>query len=117
MVSTFKFADHVVGVLIESNLNDEVVHEVQAIIFEGFKENKKMNLFIEIRTGSKISLTAFLKDLFFTLKHADQFQKIALVTDLIWFQKVMAVKDLVMNAEIRSFSNKNRMEAITWIAQ
>ncbi len=117
MVSTFTFAHHVLGVLIESDLNDELLHKVQAIILERLKENEKINLFIEIRTGSKISLTAFLKDLFFTLKHADQFQKIALVTDLIWFQKVMAVKDLVMNAEIRSFSNKNRMEAISWIAQ
>jgi len=117
MVSIFEFADHVVGVLIESNLNDELAQEVHAIVLERLKENKKINLFIEIRTGSTISLTASLKDLFFTLKHAGQFHKIALVTDLIWFQNVMAVKDLVMDAEIRSFSNKNRMEAITWIAQ
>jgi len=60
--------DHVVGVLIESNLNDEVVHEVHTIILERFKENKKINLFIEIRKGSTISLAAFLKDMFFTLK-------------------------------------------------
>jgi hypothetical protein len=84
------------------------------------KENKKINLFIEIRTGSTISLEALLKDLVFTLRPRSvggQFYKIALVTNLIWFQKVMAFKDLVMNAEIRSFFNKNRMEAITWIAQ
>jgi len=117
MVSTFKFADHVVGVLIESNLNEELLHKMQAIILEGLKENKKINLFIEIRTGITVSLAAFIKDIVFTLKHADKFQKIALVTDLIWFQKVMSVKDFVMNAEIRSFSNKNRMQAITWIAQ
>ncbi len=117
MVSTFKFADHVVGVLIESDLNDELLLKVQAIVLERLKENKKINLFIEIRTGSTVSLAAFIKDIVFTLKHADQFQKIALVTDLIWFQKVMSVKDFVMNAEIRSFSNKNRMQAITWIAQ
>jgi len=112
---------YVVGVLIESNLNDELVHEVHAIILERLKENKKINLFIEIRTGSTISLAAFLKDLFFTLKPrsigAGRFHKIALVTDMIWFQNVMAVKDLVMDEEIRSFSNKNRMAAITWIAQ
>jgi len=117
MVSTFNFANHVVGVLIESNLNDALVHQVHAIILERLKENKKINLFIEIRTGSTISMLAFLKDLFFTLKHAGKFQKIALVTDLIWFQNVMAVKDLVMNGEIRSFSNKSRIEAIAWIAQ
>ena len=117
MVSIFEFADHVVGVLIESNLNDELAQEVHAIVLERLKENKKINLFIEIRTGSTISLTAFLKDLFFTLKHAGRFHKIALVTDLIWFQNVMAVKDLVMDAEIRTFSNKNRMEAIIWSAQ
>ena len=117
MISSFKFADHVVGILIESNLNDELVNKVHAIILEGLKENKKINLFIEIRTGSTISLAAFLKDQVFILKHAGQFQKIALVTDLVWFQNIMAVKDLMMEAEIRSFSNRNRMEAITWIAQ
>jgi hypothetical protein len=117
MVSTFEFADHIVGVLIESNLNEELVHKMHAIILERLKENKKINLFIEIRTGSTISLAAFLKDQIFTLKHAGQFQKIAFVSDLIWIQNMMAVKDLVMDAEIRSFSNKNRMEAITWIAQ
>jgi len=55
---------YVVGVLIESNLNDELVHEVHGIILERLKENKKINLFIEIRTGSTISLVAFLKDQF-----------------------------------------------------
>jgi len=117
MVSTFKFADHVVGVLIESNLNDELVNEVHAIILERLEENKKINLFIEIGLGSTISLTAFLKDMVFIHRHAGQFHKIALVTELIWFQNVMAVKDLVMDAEIRTFSNKNRMEAIIWSAQ
>jgi len=73
VVLTFKFVNQVVGVLIESNLNDELLHEVQAIILERLKENKKVNLFIEIRTGSTISLAAFLKDLVFTLKHAGQF--------------------------------------------
>jgi len=106
-----------VGVLIESNLNDKHVPEVHAIILDRLKENKKLNLFIQIRTGSTISLIIFLKDQVFTLKYAGQFHKIAVVTDLLWFQKVMAVKYLVMNTEIRSFFNKNRMEAITWIAQ
>ncbi len=76
MVSTFKFADQIVGVLIHSNLNDVLLNEVQAIILERLKENKKINLFIEIRTGSSISLTAFLKGMLFTQKHAVQFQKL-----------------------------------------
>lgn len=117
MVSTFEFSDHIVGILIESNIDDKLVQKVHAIILERLKENKKINLFVEIRTGSTISLVAFLKDLVFTFNHAGQFQKITLVTDLVWFQNVMAVKDLVMNAEVRAFSNKDRMEAIAWVAQ
>jgi len=45
-VATFKFADQIVGVLIHSNLNDVLLNEVQAIILERLKENKKIDLFV-----------------------------------------------------------------------
>jgi len=39
------------------------------------------------------------------------------VTDINWFQNAMEIKDLLMDAEVQSFSLADRLKAISWIAE
>jgi len=117
MISTFEFSDYVVGILVNSDINDKVMDEIHAEILSKLEENETINLFVEIEKGHHVSLKTMLKDLIFKLDHAKQFNKIAMVTDLNWLATVMSMKDLIMTAEVRSFETEERLEAMNWISQ
>lgn len=117
MVSTFRFADNVVGVLIKEDLNAEVMDHVHQLILERVNEHKKINLFVEIEAGLDVSLPALIKDLTFKYKNSKKFYRIAVVTNLNWFQNIMEIKDLVMDTEVKSFKLENRLKAINWIVE
>ena len=117
MVSTFEFSKNVVGILIDSDVNAQLIEEVQEVINDRLQENETINLLIEIRPENKISFNALIKDLKFKAEHAKKFKKIAVVTDLNWFQNVMEIKDLLMEAEVKSFEPKYRLKAMSWIAE
>ena len=117
MISTFKFSKYVVGFLIDSDVNTQLIEEIHKAINDKLKENETINLFIEIKSGNTVSFNALMKDLKFKAEHSKQFRKIAVVTDLNWFQNVMEIKDLVMDAEVKGFEPKYRMKAMSWIAE
>jgi len=117
MISTFEFSGHIVGIMINSDIDDKVLKEIHTEILAKLEENKTINLFIEIEKGHDISLTTLLKDIIFKLDHAKQFTKIAMVTELKWLATIMSMKDLLMKADVRSFDIKNRMEAMNWISE
>tara|TARA_R100001369_G_scaffold954_1_gene3034 strand:+ start:62027 stop:62380 length:354 start_codon:yes stop_codon:yes gene_type:complete len=117
MISTFEFADNVVGILINSKVDSDLMDEVHSAIIDRLKDNETINLFIEIEPGNNISLFALLKDLKFKVEYAKNFRKIAVVTDLQWFQNIMEIKDLLMDAEVKGFEPKYRMKAMSWITE
>ncbi len=117
MVSTFKFSDNIVGVLIKEDLDLKTIKAVHKLILDKGKKHKKINLYIEIEHGLQVSMLAFLKDISFKFINSDNFQRIAVVTDINWLQNVMEIKDLLMDAEVKSFNRADRLKAITWIAE
>lgn len=117
MVSTFEFADNIVGIMIKSDLDLDAIEEVHNEISKRILEHKKINLYVEIESGATFSLPAVLKDLTFKFKNSNKFKKIAVVTDMNWLQNLMEIKDLLMDAEIQSFNVENRLNAISWIAE
>jgi len=117
MVSTFKFSKNVVGILIDSDISSQLIEEIHEMINDRLQENKTINLLIEIKPGNKISFNALIKDLKFKAEHAKQFKKIAVITDLNWFQNIMEIKDLLMDAEVKGYESKYRLKAMNWIAE
>lgn len=116
MYSTFEFADHVVGILINDDVDKKLIGELHKLIAQKIKDHGRINLFVEITASEKVSFQAFMKDLSFKIKHSGDFQKIAVVTDLEWFRAYTGLKDLFLDAEVRSFTNNERLEAINWIS-
>ncbi len=117
MIYTFEFAEDTVGIMIKSKVDSRLIDEVHNAIIDKLKVNETINLFIEIEPGNNITISALLKDLKFKSEHSSQFKKIAVVTDLKWFHSLMEIKDLVMDAEVKTFDHKNRLKAINWIAE
>lgn len=117
MVSSFEFAENVVGIMIDSDLDQELIESVQARILGKLEDHDKISLFFEIRHGSKMTFTAFVNQMNFNLHHTKSFRKIAVVSDLHWLRNSMVVKNIFMATDIKSFSNKERLEALSWITQ
>jgi hypothetical protein len=116
-VSSFEFAGNVVGLIVKSDLNKQSIAKIHDQIREKLKEYDRINLFIEIEKEAKVELTALFEDIKYKYKHAEQFNKIGVVTDVSWFSNLIDIKDLVMKADIRTFDHENRLEALSWIAE
>lgn len=117
MISTFEFADHVVGFLVNDDINKELIERIHESIESKLKEHEMVNIFVEITEGNQFSFSALMKDIVFKTKHKGQFGKMAIVTNLEWVKAYISMKDVLMDAEVRSFSNNDRLEAINWISQ
>lgn len=117
MVSSFEFSDEVVGIMIDSNVDNKVLEEVHKIIEEKFNNERSMSLFVEIKPGVDIPVSLMIKDLFFKLKNAGEFRRIAVVTSPGIFKKVIEIKDLLMEAEVEVYTHRDRIAAINWIAE
>ena len=117
MLSTFEFSGNVVGILIKSDMDQSVYDEMKNLLKEKIQEHQKINLFIEVEKGNDISVKTMMKHLKFTVEHAASFNKIAVVTNKGWFRNGVAVKDLLIKADVEAFSHEKRIEAVQWIAQ
>lgn len=117
MISTFEFSDNIIGILIKNDLDVISIEEVHEAILERLKDHEKISLYVEIEAGVHFSAQAFIKDLVFKYKNAEKYRRIAVVTDLNWFQNMMEIKDLLMDAKVESFKIENRLKAINWIAE
>ncbi|MCB7481569.1 STAS/SEC14 domain-containing protein [Christiangramia sediminis] len=117
MISTFEFADHVVGFLVNDDIDKELIEKIHEAIDSKLRKHEMVNLFVEITEGNQFSFSALMKDIVFKTKHSGQFGKIAIVTNLEWFKAYASMKDVFMDADVRSFSNNDRLEAINWISQ
>lgn len=117
MVSTFELAENVVGIMIDSDLDKDLIESVQAKILDKMEDHEEISIFFEIKKGSKVSFMAFVDQMKFNVNHTKSFKKIAVVSDLHWLRNSMFIKDLIMATDIRSFSNKERLEALAWIAE
>lgn len=117
MVSSFEFANHVVGIMITSNVDKKLLKEIHKIISEKFIDHQRINLFVEINPGVEIPIKIIFKDMIFKLGNASRFNKIAVVSDPGFFKEAMKIKDLLMDAEVEAFVHKDRIKAMNWISE
>ncbi len=117
MVSTFEFAENVVGIMIDSDLDQDLIKDIQAKVLDKLVDHEEISLFFEIKKGNKISFLAFINQMNFNLNHTRSFNKIAVVSDLEWLRNSMFIKNLIMATDIKSFSNEERLDGLAWIAE
>lgn len=117
MKNSFAFADNIVGILLDSQLDDEKIKEIKSLLEERLKTNDFISIYFEDECRQGISLVAYLKSLLFHYTHPDSIQKVAIVTDLKWFQKSMDAKDLMVEANLKTFDISQRIEAMNWVMQ
>lgn len=117
MENTFAFSDNIVGVLVESELDEIRMEEIQSLLNARLEKNLYVSIYIEDQYSHGISLAGFLKSLSFHFTHSKSIKKVAIVTNVAWFQKLMDIKDFVVKAEVKTFDLSERVKAMNWIME
>lgn len=116
MAISFELAGHVVGIMVDKDIDQEYLDKVHKIIEEKLQENDKINLFSEIMPNNEVPLKFLFENIKFKFEHADQINKLAMVTDLKWVRGIMDIDNFFVSTEVKSFELKDRLEAIQWIS-
>ncbi|WP_010230342.1 SpoIIAA family protein [Gillisia marina] len=116
MISTFELANHVVGLIIDRDIEEGNLEDVHEIILDRISEFGKINIFCEITKEKHIAFKCLMEELKFKYENSQSIDKLAIVTDLTWLRAVMNVDDLIGHTKMRSFEIKNRIKAIQWIS-
>ena len=116
MAISFELAEHVVGIMVDEDVDQEYLEKVHEIIEEKLAVNDKINLFCEIMPNNDVPLKFLFENIKFKFEHSDQINKLAMVTDLNWVRGIMDIDNYFVSTEVKSFELKDRLEAIQWIS-
>ncbi|TVZ27054.1 SpoIIAA-like protein [Gillisia sp. Hel_I_86] len=117
MISTFEFANHVVGLIIDKDIEEGNLEAVHETILEKIAEFGEINIFCEIAHGKHIAFKCLMDELKFKFENSKNIDKLAIVTDLSWLRAVMNINDLIVHTNIHPYEIKDRMDAIQWVSQ
>jgi intergrase/recombinase len=107
--------DNVIGCKIDGKINREDIEKLANYIEDKLLKNKNLRVYVEVAKLEGISLEALFKNLRLGIKHFNDFDKKAVVTDTKWMKKVAAVADKIFpNIEVRCFSFEEKQKALEW---
>ncbi len=117
MISSFSFSESTVGFLVEGTFNKETVNIFIEEVLTKLKQFDKINLYIEDTGIENFTLPAVVEELMFKIKHSNQFNKVALVSDRTWVKTCGDLYSFFTNSEFHNFTSEDRIRAMSWIAQ
>lgn len=117
MKDTFAFSDNVFGVVVDSEIDQAKMEEIRSHLEERIRNNSFINLYIEDEHSKGMSISGLLECLSFHFSNSGSIKRVAIVTNLKWFQKTMNIKGLLIKAEVETFDLSQRMEAMNWVME
>ena len=77
----------------------------------------KLRLLEVVKSFSGIDAATLLEDLKFSLRHLNDFSRVAVVTDLAWMRGLATVSGVLVPAEIKVFDLARVDEARVWLRE
>lgn len=116
MLSSFTFSENTIGFLIDGKFTTKTSDALKQQILEKLKHFDKINLYLEDTGIEQFSLLAVIKEILFKINNGSRFNKIALVSNRKWIHLCGGIENLFLEAKIKNFESKDRLKAISWIA-
>lgn len=108
--------DHIVGYRIEGTVSETDFDRIARAIEDKLKQHDKLQLYVEIASFKGISLEALLKDFVFGIKYFNRFDRIVVVTDKDWINKVVSLEGaLIPGLEANAFTFDEKERAMEWL--
>lgn len=73
--------DNIIGLDIDGWIDAEDIEHITELVESRLKRGERLRIYAEVNNWSGMSLVAFIKDLRFSLKHLQDFDKEAIVSD------------------------------------
>lgn len=110
-------SEKVVGLIIDGKISDDEYEAVVGVIEEKMEIHPKVSVYVELESLGGIPPKTLLKDLKFSLKNMDRFDKEAIVTDKKWLEKLTPLLDKIFtDIEILTFDKDKKQQAIQWVS-
>ncbi len=109
--------DNVVGFSIKDKVDTEDLDRVATVIEDLLKTHDKLKIYAEVESIERITIPAFIQDIKFSLKHFNDFEKEAIVSNTFWLEKLAKFSDrLFPSIEVKHFSFAQKDQALEWIS-
>jgi hypothetical protein len=106
---------HVIGVRVRGQVGHTDIAEALKEFKAKVGSERKLGIYIEIETFEGFSLRGFLRELGLLSKHFSRLTRIALVSDLAWYQRTaLVIGRKLPNVDLEHFTPIQKDEALIW---
>lgn len=107
----------IIGLEIDGKIDRTDLDRVIELIEQRLVTEDKLRIYAEVSNWSGMSLSAFIADLKFSLKHLNNFEKEAIVSDQKWLEVLAALGNTIFSGlEVKHFTSSEKDQALEWIA-
>lgn len=109
--------DKIIGLEIDGRIERADLDRVVKLIEQRLATEDKLRIYAEVNNWSGMSLSAFIEDLKFSLKHLNDFEKEAIVSDQKWLEVLAALGNTIFSGvEVKHFTSSDKDRALEWVA-
>ena len=110
--------ENTVAARVVGKIETEDVEKAAKEIDQQLEEDGKVKMYIELDHFEGYELEAFLKDLKFTVRHFDDFERVALVGQEEWLDALGEITDEIFSGvEVRYYPLGERPQALRWLEE
>lgn len=108
--------DNIIGLDIDGWINAQDIDRIIKPIEPRLERGERLRIYAEVNHWSGMSLEAFVKDLRFSLKHLQDFDKEAIVSDRKWLESLAALGNTLFSGiEVKHFTPAEKDKALKWL--
>lgn len=107
--------DNLIATKAEGKLTEKDVGKVHPLIHNILNTGKKVRWYFEMVDFTGWETTAFWKDMKMDMKHANDYEKIAMVGEKKWQDWMAQFMEPFTSAEVKYFDVSQKEEALNWI--
>jgi len=108
--------DRVVGARISGKITRPEFDAVAAALETALAKHDKVRFYAEMETFGGVAMDALFQDLKFGLRHWQQFEREAVVTDQDWMRRLALLADkLLPSIDVKVFARDDMDSARAWI--
>jgi len=108
--------DHIIGLEIDGWIEAEDIDRVVELIEQRLDTGERLRIYAQVNNWSGMSLSAFVKDLKFSLQHFKDFEKEAIISDRKWLESLAVVGNkLFSSLEVKHFTLEEKDQAWKWV--
>ncbi len=101
--------------VIEGDVTANDYERIRPALERFVRTHEKPRLLIEVQDLGDVGLQAIGEDLRLTTEHANDFAKVAFVSDASWQRALVSMMGPMSSADVRGFERGERTVAETWL--